>query len=191
MKILISLLIGLLAIPCLYGQAGASLVYDARNDINQTNNYLVNLKDFGEAVKQSQILKDTYEFYKKAQEALQKVNRTVNDFYTVQNIVKMQVASIKDYGKYVSQARGFKFVSQENINTFTTKMSGLNNSINQLMKQAELILKDDYFKMSDAERLRFLSEIEEKMNEKKVLMKIRYNELQAQEEEQKLLNYYR
>jgi hypothetical protein len=190
MKILIPF-IGFLAIFSLsYGQ-GASLVYDARNDINQTNNYLVNLKDFGEAVKQSQILKDTYEFYKKAQEALQKVNRTVNDFYTVQNIVKMQIASIKDYGRYVSQARGFKYISPENITTFTTKMAGLNNSINQLMKQAELILKDDYFKMSDAERLRFLSEIEEKMNEKKVLMKIRYNELQAAEEEGKLLNYYR
>lgn len=169
----------------------ASLVYDARNDINQTNNYLVNLKDFGEALKQSQILKDTYEFYKKAQEALQKVNRTVNDFYTVENIVKLQIASIKDYGNYVSQARGFKYVSQENIGTFTSKMSSLNKGINQLVKQAELILKDDYFKMSDAERLRFLSDIEEKMNEKKVLMKIRFNELQAEEEEQKLLNYYR
>jgi hypothetical protein len=170
--------------------AQASLVYDARNDINATNSYLVALKDFGEAVKQSGILKDTYDFYKNAQEALKKVNATINDYYIIENIVKSQVAAVKSYGSYVSKARGFKYVSKENIENFTDQVTTLSNSITQLREQAEKILKSDYYTMSDAERLKALSDIDDKMSEKKILMKIRYNELQADEEEQKLLNYY-
>lgn len=192
MKRILILSIALFAIAGLtYGQVGASMVYDARNDINQTNQYLLGLKDFAEVTKQSQILKDTYDFYKKAQEALQKVNRAINDFYTVENIVRLQIEAVKNYGTYVSQARGFKYVSQGSITSFTNQMTTLSSTINQLLKQAQLILRDDYFKMSDAERLKILSDIESRMGEKRILMKVQFNDLKGQEEEQKILNYYK
>ncbi|NJO88221.1 MAG: hypothetical protein HC831_04045 [Chloroflexia bacterium] len=54
-----------------------------------------------------------------------------------------------------------------------------------------MILRDDYFKMSDAERLKILSDIESRMGEKRILMKVQFNDLKAQEEEQKILNYYK
>ncbi len=167
------------------GQVGHSQMatYDVRSDINQTNQYLLTLKNFGEATQQTKVLKDTYDFYKKAQETLSKVNRAINDFYAVQNIIKSQVEAVRLYGNYSSQARGFKYVSQSRISSFTTVLNGLSTSINQLLKQAQLILRDDYFKMTDAERLKFLSEIDTQMSEKKTLMKIKFRELKAEEDE--------
>lgn len=191
MKRILILSIALCAIARLtYGQVGASMVYDARSDINQTNQYLLGLKDFAEVTKQSQILKDTYDFTKGARGS-PKVNRAINDFYTVENIVRLQIESVKNYGTYVSQARGFKYVSQGSVTSFTHQMTTLSNTINQLLKQAQLILRDDYFKMSDAERLKILSDIESRMGEKRILMKVQFNDLKAQEEEQKILNFYK
>lgn len=178
----------ILILLCLLRSGHAQMAtYDVRSDINQTNQYLLSLKGFGEATQQTKVLKDTYEFYKKAQETLSKVNRVVNDFYAVQNIIRSQVEAVRLYGSYTSQARGFKHVSQARITSFTSVLNGLSTSVNQLLKQAQLILRDDYFKMTDAERLKFLSDIDTQMSEKKTLMKIKFHELKAEEDERAIL----
>jgi hypothetical protein len=81
-------------------------------------------------------------------------------------------------------------VSQNRITSFTSGLNNLSGSINQLLKQAQLILRDDYFKMTDAERLKFLSEIDTQMSEKKTLMKIKFKELKAEEDEKVILNSF-
>ena len=173
-----------------FGQVAAA-VYDARNDINMTNQYLLGLKDFGEVKQQTQILTNTYDFYKKAQEALQKINRAVSDFYKIQEIVKNQVESIKFYGYYTSQVRGFTHVSKAEITSFTSLLSSFNQNINELFKHAQLILKPDYFKMSDAERLHFLSDIDSQMTENKTLMSLRYKKIKAREDDLAVLQFFK
>lgn len=190
MKRYLTLLAMLAVFPCLTYSQAAMVTYDARNDINQTNQYLLSLKDFEEVTQQTQLLKDTYDFYKKAQETMQKVNRVVNDFYAIENIVRTQVQVIKFYGTYMSAARGFQYVSQDRINSYTSTLGNLSNNVNQLFKQAKLILRDDYFKMSDAERLKFLADIDTQMSEKKTLMKMQYDKLKAEEDEQVILNSF-
>jgi hypothetical protein len=44
--------------------------------------------------------------------------------------------------------------------------------------------------MTDAERLKFLSEIDTQMSEKKTLMKIKFKELKAEEDEKVILNSF-
>ncbi len=190
MKRYLTLMVIMAVYTCIAYSQTAMITYDARNDINQTNQYLLALEDFKEVTQQTQVLKETYDFYKKAQETLQKVNRVVNDFYAIENIVRTQVQVIKFYGTYMSAARGFKYVSPERINSYTSTLNNLSNNVNQLFKQAKLILRDDYFQMSDAERMRFLTDIDAQMSEKKALMKIQYDKLKAEEDEQVILNSF-
>jgi len=167
------------------------LVYDARNDVNMTNQYLLSLKDFAEVKQQTSILTDTYTFYKKAQDALQKISNAVNDFYKIQEIVRSQVETVKLYGYYTSQARGFTHVSKEEITAFTSLIASFNEGINQLFKQAQLMLKPDYYKMTDSERIHFLSDIDTQMAEKKTLMDIRFKKLKATEDDLAILKFYK
>jgi hypothetical protein len=179
----------LLWLPTL-AKAQAAIVYDATSDIHMTNQYLLGLKDFSEATRQTEILKETYDFYQKAQEALKKVNRAVSDFYKINDIVRNQVESVKLYGYYVSEARRFKFVNASDIALFSRSLTQLSESISQLLNQSKLILKPDYFKMSDAERMKFLDEVDNNITEKKTLMKIHFKRIKATEDDLSILNFY-
>jgi hypothetical protein len=158
-------------------------VYDARSDIHQTNNYLLSLKNFGQAVQQSALLNDTYKLFQNAQKVLTKVNRAVNDYYVVQDIVKGQIEAIKLYGYYYSQARGFTHVDRAKVTSFINLLTTLNSECASLIKHADLILQPDYFTMSDADRMRFLSEAKDKISDTKTIMTINYKKLKADEDE--------
>jgi hypothetical protein len=189
MKTLQLFLLFIIAPILLFSQA--AVVYDAKNDTNQAKQYLLGLKGFSEAEQQTQVLKDTYDFYKKAQETLSKVNRAVSDFFKIQQIVQNQIECIKLFGYYTSQARSFKNVSQTRVSSFTSTLSALNTNITQLVKHAELILRPDYFKMTDADRLKFLDDINNQMNDHKTIMTVKFKKLKADEDDAaltKLLN---
>lgn len=158
-------------------QSPVSLVYDTRNDINQCNNYLLNLKNFGEAVTQCKTLVDIYNFYKKVENTLQKVNRAVNDIKYVEHIIKSQVNLIRWYGYYVSTARGFQYVDPKNISELVGNLTLFLDDSKDLLNMSKLLLKSDYYKMSDAERIKFLQDIDDRMSENYTGMQIEYNHL--------------
>jgi hypothetical protein len=168
----------------LYSQV--MMVYDAKEDIHQTNTYLLGLKNFGQTVQQSAILSDTYKLFQDAQKVLSKINRAVSDYYVIRDIVKGQIETVKLYGYYYSTAQGFTHVSRSRVTSFISLLSNLNTECAELIKHADLILQPDYFTMSDADRMRFLGDTKNKLADNKTLMCINYKKLKAEEDDAEL-----
>jgi len=188
MKKVISLIILFWWQLSLFSQVPASMVYDARSDINQANQYLLSLKNFEQATEQAAHLKQIYDFAKKAEEVLSKVNRALSDVTYVQNVIERQVNQVRWYGYYMSSAKSFKTVSASQLNSFTSKMNLFMEDSKNLLKMAQLFLRDDYFKMSDADRIRIFAEIDGKMSENFTKMKIEYNHLATANQDAKIHN---
>lgn len=170
----------------IFSQVPASMVYDARSDVNQANQYLLSLKNFEQATEQSLHLKQIYDFAKKAEEVLSKVNRSLGDVTYVQSVVQRQVNQVRWYGYYISSAKSFKNVTASQLSTFTSKMNLFMEDSKGLLKMGQLFLRDDYFKMSDAERIRIFQEIDGKMSENYTKMKIEYNHLLMANQDEKI-----
>ncbi|MFO7655663.1 MAG: hypothetical protein R6W78_01205 [Bacteroidales bacterium] len=163
-------------------------VYDVKSDVNMTRQYLLGLKDFAESEKQSATLVRIHTFYQDAEKLLAKVSRAVNDIYYVNNIVKRQMEIYRMQGYYISSARQMKGIDAGMLGSFLNAMKNTMENVDNLFRMSELILRPDYFKMSDTERIKFLSGIDEKLSDSYTRMKMDYNELEVIDRE---LVYYK
>lgn len=169
---------------------GVSLVYDARNDVNMANQYMLGLKDFTQLKEQTQVLYDVYDFYKKAREALDIVSKAVEDYFRVQEIIHSRIESVKIYSYYYTRISGFKHLSMTQIQQSLAQLTAISDRIGELFTLTGQILESDRFKMDDASRLQFLNTISDQMADKKAKMKIAYQDACATEEDLTISQFY-
>jgi hypothetical protein len=174
-----------------YGQAGASLTYDVRNDINQTNQYLLSLKNFSESVTQTSTLTDIWNFFKRSEQLLNKVSSTVSNIIYVQNIIQSQLNLIRWYGYYTDQAKRMKGLDLQHLTSFTNNMASLLKQSKANLEVADNLMKDAFFKMSDAERIQALRKVQEDIDANYAMMEIEYNRLYMRNQETEIKQYLR
>lgn len=175
------LLFGFVFLPVsLFSQA--ELVYDARNDINQTKNYLLQLENIAEAIEQTTILDKTLRYYEQARKVLQKVNSVLNDISYVESIVRRQMYIIRSYSYYMDQLATMKNVSASDIRYLTTTLESLLNDSERLLEMADKFLQDDYFEMNDNDRISSLERTETKMSYIQTNMGIAFNQVKSREQ---------
>lgn len=164
-----------------YCQAGATLTYDAVNNVNQAKAHLTQLENLSETFQQSAMLQKTLEYYELAQKALSKVNSVLHDVWYVESIIKRQIYIVESYSTYLNKARGFKHVSSNDLLRFTTSLNELLDNAERIIDLSKKFLKDDYFEMKDNERLTALESTDKKLSALQTTLNIRMNDLLMKE----------
>ena len=165
----------------LYSQAGATLTYDAANNVNQVKNHITMLEHLSEAVQQSSILSKTLEYAEKAQKALSKVNSALNDVFYIESIIKREIYIVDSYSTYLDNAKSFKYVSSRDISYFSNSISQLLNNAEKLIDLADRFIEDGYFDMNDAARLNSLETADRSMSNIQTSLDILYQSLLTKE----------
>lgn len=166
-----------------YCQAGATLTYDAVNNVNQAKAHLTQLENLSETFQQSAMLQKTLEYYELAQKALSKVNSVLHDVWYVESIIKRQIYIVESYSTYLNKARGFKHVSSNDLLRFTTSLNELLDNAERIIDLSKKFLKDDYFEMKDNERLTALESTDKKLSALQTTLNIQMNNLLMKENE--------
>lgn len=182
MKFLIPFMLLFFAIRTI-AQPGAMMVYDVRNDINMTNQYLLSIESLAEHVNQTKKLTDMWEFYKRTEKMLTKVNTTVNEIVYVQNIIQAQLNAIRLHGYYQAKIKKMDNLEVGALSNYVAYLNSLLAQTEKTFTYAQKLLKDDFFKMNDAERVTELRNVESSIEENTALMKMEYNRLEMKNRE--------
>ena len=156
-----------------------SYTYDARNDINQCKQYLTMLDNLSETLKQSEILTKTKNLLELADKALSKVNSKLNEISYVEMIIRRQVYMVRSYSTYISNVKNMKYLSTSEIQSFESSLQLFISDSEKLLDMAQNILSDDFFKMSDSERISQLRDIDTRISSTQTAMDIYYSDLSA------------
>lgn len=154
-----------------------SYTYDARNDINQCKQYVTMLDNLSETLKQSEILTKTKNLLELADKALSIVNSKLNEISYVEMIIRRQVYLVRSYSTYISNVKNMKYINTYEIQRFESSLELFISDSERLLDMAQNILSDDFFKMSDSERISQLKEIDNGISETQTAMDIYYDEL--------------
>lgn len=165
----------------LFSQAGATLTYDAANNVNQVKNHITLLEHLSEAVQQSSILTKTLQYAEKAQKALSRVNSALNDVFYIESIINREIYIVDSYSSYLNNARSFKYVSSADISYFSNSISQLLNNAEKLIDLANRFIEDGYFDMNDASRLSSLESADSNMSSIQTSLDIAYQSLLTKE----------
>lgn len=131
-----------------FAQMGASLTFDA----TQAANMSTQISNTSQQISQ---LEKSLEYMKKAQETLNKVNGYVRDVSSITEITGMYRESISIATRVKNDAQRIK-----NPNTrkrVLTNVSQLLNSLSGGVTFVNKVLTNDFFKMTDKERLDLLT----------------------------------
>ncbi|MBN1184040.1 MAG: hypothetical protein JXB49_17230 [Bacteroidales bacterium] len=165
----------------LYSQAGATLTYDAANNVNQVKNHITLLEHLSEAVQQSSILTKTLEYAEKAQKALSRVNAALNDVFYVESIINREIYIVDSYSSYLNSAKSFKYVTSADLSYFSNSISQLLNNAEKLIDLANRFIEDGYFDMNDISRLNSLESADRNMSNIQTSLDIAYQSLLTKE----------
>lgn len=160
---------------------GATLTYDAVNNVNQVKAHLTQLENLSETFQQSAMLQKTLEYYDAAKKVLTKVNSVLHDVWYVESIIRRQIYIIESYSTYLNKAKGFKHISSNDLLRFTTSLNELLDNAERLMDLSAKFLKDDYFEMNDSDRIQSLERTDEKMSSIQTSLDIEMNTLEKKE----------
>lgn len=118
------------------------------------------------STKQLAQLQKTYEVVKKGQEQYQKVNNAIMQLSLIEDIIKTQRKAIDDAKYCLDKSDGnLKFVA----NDINKSLAQINNSINTINK----VLQNNIFNMSDSERIQFIENEKQKVNNASMEIRIK------------------
>lgn len=141
--------VALVLMPFLgFSQMGASLTFDATNAANMST-------QISNTTQQISQLEKSLEYMKKAQETLNKVNGYVRDVSSVTEITGMYKEAVSIASRVRTDAQRIK-----NPNTrkrVLTNVSQILASLSTGVSFVNKIVSNDFFKMTDKERLDLLS----------------------------------
>jgi hypothetical protein len=156
--------------PVVHGQAMATFDAASNAQLIKTNAALTQTnistsKNLAEAVQHTKYLDETLKFWKETQKALEKVTNAINTTVYVSNLVKREISLINQCSVYSNKIGNMKHLDMHEISAFTNTLSSILSTSHELLTFANNLIKNGLFKMNDSERLKHLSEINDKLEE--------------------------
>lgn len=127
------------------------------------------VKTLSEAAKHTSELKKTATFLKKNHERLSKVNTAITNLSRLQSLISRQNRLISKSSEMVGELESSDLFSPDEISTLHSSMTKMIQNTNAIVKMLDMVLKPKT-KMSDAERLSLLRDLEKDFSERQSLL---------------------
>ena len=143
-----------------YAQVGGAVVTDPGAYAHLVENVKASLESVNALKKQTEILNET-------REALSKVSQTIRDFQIIDNIINNQTYIFSQTKTSINKFQKSNLFSPDELSTVVVNFTSIINQSGENLKLANQLLKDNGLKMSDAERLKLLMEMNANSNSSK------------------------
>ncbi|MFJ1366993.1 hypothetical protein ACILDU_11210 [Capnocytophaga canimorsus] len=154
--------------------ANASLAESLANGAQQLENGIEQLK-----------------FLKKAAEVLEKVNESLTTLEDIETIYRQQKSLYTNSKMYLKTLQETQMFSSEEIRRLTQSSISILNHAGENIKFLNKILKDGIFNMQDSDRIRFIKQQREEMEEAVVNLYALYLSAKSKAEKRAMLQLFK